>query len=267
MAVEARGSSGDYDIADVAGDVHLTSDHGDARLTGLGGNARLEIGRSDLIRAASVKGTIDLQGQGSDIDLEDISGQVTINGAYRGSLDFKRLAKPLQIDGVRNTEVRVAAVPGQISMDLGQFSARDIVGPARLVTSSRDVKVEQFTTSLDLETDRGDVELTPGRLPLPSIDARSNSGRIDLALPAGAAFTLQATAETGDAVNDFGAPIQKETFGRTAKLTGKVGDGPTIRLNANRGTISVRKDEGLPSEPSKPPKPPKPGTPSKGSEI
>ncbi|MGD0498172.1 MAG: DUF4097 family beta strand repeat-containing protein [Bryobacteraceae bacterium] len=261
MAVEAHGSYGDYEIAGVAGDVHLATDHGDARLTGLGGGARLEIGHSDLIRAAGVKGAFDLQGEGSDIDLEDISGRVTINGAYRGSLEFKNLAQSLQLDGVRDTELRVQAAPGQIDMDLSQFSARDIVGPARLVTRSRDVKVERFTKSLDLETERGDVELTPGCLPLPSINARSASGRIDLALPPGAAFTLEATAEIGDAVTDFGPPIQKEVNGRTSKLTGKVGNGPNIRLTTNRGGISVRKEAILPSETAPP------GKPAKGSEI
>ena len=171
-----------------------------------------------------------------------MNGQVTVSGGYRGTLDFKNLAKPLQFEGSRNTEVHVQAVPGRISMDLSQFSAKDIVGPVRLITNSRDVKVEQFTTSLDLQTERGDIELTPGRLPLPSIDARSTSGRIDLVLPAKATFALDATTQSGDAVNDFGPPIQKEVSGRTATLKGKVGDGPSIRLTADQGWISVRKE-------------------------
>jgi hypothetical protein len=153
-------------------------------------------------------------------------------------------------------------------MDLSQFSAKDIVGPVRLLTSSRDVTVEQFTKSLDLQTDHGDIELTPGRLPLPSIDARSSSGRIDLVLPPKASFDLDARAQTGDAVNDFGPPIQKEVNGRTAILRGRAGDGPTIRLNADRGWISVRKEGSAPSVidgmPSKEPKPPEPPQPPKG---
>ena len=65
-------------------------------------------------------------------------------------------------------------------------------------------------------------------------------------LPEKAAFQLQATAERGDAVNDFGPQIQKEVEGRTATLKGKVGDGPTIHLTASRGSISVRKEGTLP---------------------
>jgi DUF4097 and DUF4098 domain-containing protein YvlB len=271
VTVESRGRNGDYEIADVTGDVELASDRADVRLARVGGNARLDIGRSDLIRATDVKGKIDLTGRGSDVELENIEGQVTINGGYVGNLEFKNLAKPLQMEGARNTELRVEAVPGRISMDLSQFSGSNIVGPSRLISGSRDVKMEHFTQSLELETQRGDVELTPASVPLPSIEARSGNGRIDLVLPAKAAFDLQATAERGEAVNDYGAPIEKDMEGRTATLKGRAGDGPTIRLTARRGSVSVRREGSLPSAippaPGAPPKTPKPPKKSKDSEV
>ncbi|MGA2267088.1 MAG: DUF4097 family beta strand repeat-containing protein [Bryobacteraceae bacterium] len=267
MAVEARGRVGDYEISDITGDVELAADRGDVRLARVGGNARLEMGRSDLIRALDVKGKIDVQGRGSDLELENIAGQVTIHGAYTGTLEFKNLAKPLQLEGARSTELNVQAVPGRISMDMGEFTGRDLVGPMRLVTQSRDIKIEQFTQSLELETQRGDIELQPVRLPLHSIEAHSGTGRIDLILPEKAAFQLQATAEHGEAVNDFGPQIQKEVEGRSATLKGKVGDGPVIHLTASRGSVSVRKEGMLPSEPPPPPKGPKPPKNLKETEM
>ncbi|HTS25244.1 MAG TPA: DUF4097 family beta strand repeat-containing protein [Bryobacteraceae bacterium] len=265
VTVEARGHNGDFEVSDITGDLELASDRADVRISRIGGNARLDIGRSDLVRATDVKGNIDLQGRGSDVELENVEGQVTINGGYMGNLEFKNLAKPLQVEGARNTELRAQAVPGRISMDLGQFSGTDITGPIRLVTTSRDIKLEKFTQSLELETQRGDVELTPGNVPLPSIEARSGVGRIDLILPSKGTFELEATAERGEVVNDYGPPIEKETEGRTSTLKGRVGEGPTVRLTANRGSVSVRKEGTLPSEippppgpPGKIPKPPQP---------
>ena len=266
LAVESRSNTGDHEIADVAGDVELGCTHGDVRLARIGGNVRLGIGHSDLIRASAVTGKFDLEGEGSDIDLENMAGQVTINGSYRGSLEFKNLAKTLQYEGTRNTELKVEAAPGRISMDLGQFSATNVVGPMRLMGGSRDVKIEQFTNTLELETERGDVELAPGRLPLAAMDVRSGSGKIDLALPPKATFTMDATAQAGDVTNDFAEQIVKGVDGRTATLKGKVGEGPTIRLTANRGWISVRKEGSLPSAPE-PPKPPKEPAPPKGTAI
>jgi DUF4097 and DUF4098 domain-containing protein YvlB len=208
----------------------------------------MDVSRSDLIRATDVKGRVDLQGRGSDLELENIAGQVTISGSFSGSLNFKNLAKPLQFEGTRGTELSAQAVPGRISMDLGEFSASDVVGPIRLVSRARDIKLEQFTQSVELETDRGDIEMTPGKLPLAAIDARSGSGKIELLLPEKAAFQLDATAERGDAVNDFGPQIEKQSEGRSATLKGRVGDGPNIKLTANRGWISVRKEGTMPSE-------------------
>jgi hypothetical protein len=100
-----------------------------------------------------------------------------------------------------------------------------------------------------------------------------------LLLPEKAAFQLEATAERGDAVNDFGPQIRKQSEGRSATLKGKVGDGPIIKLTANRGWIPVRKEGTLPSEvlpdtpgdggprPPMPPKPPKSPKNLKDSEI
>ncbi|HMC63133.1 MAG TPA: DUF4097 family beta strand repeat-containing protein, partial [Candidatus Solibacter sp.] len=264
MTVESRGGQGDYEVADLDGDLEISASHGDVRISRLGGNARLDIGRSDLVRALDVKGRIDVQGQGSDVEMENIAGQVTINGAYRGTLDFKNLSKPLQFEGLRNTELSVQAVPGRISMDLGAFTANDVVGPLRLVTRSRDIKVEKFTQTLELETERGDIELSPGHVPLAAIEARTGVGKIELVLPEKSAFLLEATAERGDVTNDFGPEIHKESEGRAATLKGKVGEGPTIKITSNRGSIEVRREGSDPSEAApEPPKGPKPPAPPK----
>ncbi|MBZ5578424.1 MAG: DUF4097 family beta strand repeat-containing protein [Acidobacteriia bacterium] len=276
VVIEARGQTGDYEVSDTTGDIDLSSGRADVRLNRVGGNVRLEIGRSDVVHAADVQGSIQLDGRGSDIEMQNVAGQVTIHGGYVGTLDFKNLAKPLQFEGARNTELRVEAVPGSINMDLGEFTARNVVGPVRLTTQSRDIRLEGFTQSLELETQRGDIELQPGHVPLPRIEVRSGIGRVDLVLPEKAAFQLQATAERGEAVNDFGPGIQKETEGRSVTLKGTIGIGPMIRITANRGSVSVRKEGAPPREdaneaapaPPKPPKGPKdPATALKDSEV
>lgn len=240
VRVEVRGRSGDYEISDVAGPVEIAGERADVRLSRIGGNARVELRRSSIVRAVDVKGNVDLQGRGNDIELENIAGQVVIGGSYGGSLVFKNLAKPLRFES-QHTDLRVEALPGQITMDLGDFTAHNVVGPIRLTTRSKDVKIEEFSNSLELETERGDIDLQPGGGPLGRIVARSRSGRIDLTLPPKAAFELQASTDQGEAINDFGPPIQKETEGRSATLKGKVGQGPTIQLTTGRGTVAVRK--------------------------
>jgi DUF4097 and DUF4098 domain-containing protein YvlB len=269
MSVESRGRTGDFEASDIAGDLELVTDRADVRIARIGGSARLEVGRSEVVRAVEVKGKLDLQGRGSDVELENIQGQVTINGSYMGTLDFKNLAKPLQFEGTRNTELHVQAIPGRISMDLSAISGSGLTGPVRLVTRSRDIRLEQFTQALEVDTERGDVQLQPAS-PVSSIEARSGMGRIELVLPEKATFDLQATAEKGEAVNDYGSAIRKETEGRTNTLKGRVGDGPAIRLTANRGSVAVRREGTLPSEippPAKPGRAPKPIRPPQPPEM
>jgi hypothetical protein len=255
MTVEGRGRVGDFEVSDITGDVELVRDRSDGvRLSRIGGNARLEVGRSEAVRAVDVKGKLDLQGRGTDVELENIAGQVTINGSYGGTLDFKNLAKPLQFEGTRNTELRAQAIPGRMTMDLTEINGSGLTGPVRLVTRSRDIKLEQFTQGLEIDTERGDVQLQPAT-PVPTIDARSGMGRIDLVLPEKASFDLHATAERGDVVNDYGSAIREENQGRTHTLTGRVGDGPAIKLTANHGSVSVRREGTTPSEIPDPPKP------------
>ena len=102
------------------------------------------------------------------------------------------MAKPLHFESP-NTDLRVQSLPGQIIMDLGELTGNHLVGAVHLVTKSKDVKIENFTQSLELETERGDVELEPSQLPLAKIEVRSQSGQIDLVLPDKAGFQLVAT--------------------------------------------------------------------------
>jgi hypothetical protein len=145
------------------------------------------------------------------------------------------------------------------------------VGPVRFVTRSRDIKIGGFSQTMIIETEHGNIELDPG-MPVPAIEARSGAGNIELTLPEKAVFHLDATAERGDATNDFGPQIQKDTSGRTNTLKGKVGDGPSIRLIASRGEVEVRKGDDTARPPDAPaapapPAPPKSAKDLKDSEI
>jgi DUF4097 and DUF4098 domain-containing protein YvlB len=248
ISVESRASSGDHEVADLDGDVEITSGRADVRLSRIGGSVRLDVSRSGLVRAVDVKGRLDVSGRGNDIELENVDGQVTISGDFSGTQDFKNLSKPLHFEGTRSTELTVQAVPGRINMTLGGFEGKDLVGPMRLITRSRDIRLDQFTNAVELETQRGDIEINPGKVPLAPIEARSGAGKIELLLPERSTFQIEATAEHGDAVNDYGPPITKEEGARSAILRGKVGDGPNIKLNSQRGWVSVRKEGTLPSE-------------------
>ena len=241
VSFQARGRYGDYDITDVDGGVDISSDNAGVRLNRIGGDVKVDLRRSDIVRAVGVKGQVTLLGRGGDVELEDIAGQVSVNGAYSGDLVFKNIAKPLHFES-RQTDFRVERLPGQVRIDLGDINAKDLVGPIRLVTKSRDVTLEKFTNSLEIELERGDVQLRPGNVPLAKMDIRSRSGNLEVSVPAAAKFEIKASTGRGEAHNDYGAPLQVETTGAGSAVKGVVGQGPVIAMAVDRGSVRVRKE-------------------------
>jgi len=241
VSVEARGRSGDVTVSSIQGTLDVSTDRGDVRLNDIGGNARLSVAHSGLIRVVDSKGNVDLEGKGSDVQMENIGGETTVNGSYSGTLEFKKLAKTLHFESP-NSEMRIAGLPGSLTLDLGDLRVNDVVGPMRFHTKSRDIHIEEFTDSLDLDvSDRGDIDLSTTKGPLAKIDLHTRNGNIDLGLPGNAVFDLRESTKQGDAHNEFGPAVKLETFGRSASLTSDGGKGATVVATTDRGSVSVKK--------------------------
>jgi DUF4097 and DUF4098 domain-containing protein YvlB len=196
-SVEGRGRYGDFDITGVAGAVEINSDNAGVRLQNIGGIVRLDLRKSDIVRAVNVKGAVELRGgRGQDVEMENIGGQVTVNGSYSGELQFRNLAKPLVFDS-RNTNFRFEKVAGQVRMGLRDLSASNVSGPIHLMSKLKDVQIADFSQTLEIRLDRGDVELRPGKAPLGKMEVETSSGNIDLAIPPAAKFDLKATSDRG----------------------------------------------------------------------
>ncbi len=241
VSVESRARSGDLNVDTLDGAVDISAGRGDIRLTHIGQNVRIDSSRSGDVHVSDLRGGFDLeQGRGGDIQLENVAGPATIRGEYSGTLDFRRLAKPLQFNSAR-TEFHAEAVPGTITMDLGDLKMSNITGPVRFQTGTRDIDATDITESLDLVVNRGDLTITATRTPLPRIDARTGNGDITLNVPENAAFQLNGSTARGDVDNDYGSPLDAQTSGHSAAIRGQRGNGPQITLTSQRGTISVKK--------------------------
>ena len=240
--VEARGRNGDLTVEDISGSVDVTSGHGDVRLNNIGKDVKIESSRTGLVRATSVKGSLDLQGRGGEVQIEKVDGQVTINGEYSGTLEFRELAKPLHFSSARS-DFRVEQIPGSVTLDLSEMKINNVVGPVRFQTGTRDVQVTDVTNSLEITLDRGDVQVTQTKTPLPKMEIRSKNGDVTLTAPEKSAFELDGRTNQGEAQNEFGAPIEGQTDGRGATLKGRVGGGgPRISLTTDRGSLTVRRN-------------------------
>jgi DUF4097 and DUF4098 domain-containing protein YvlB len=237
--IEARGR-GDLNIEGMAGSVSVTDSRGDVRISNVGKDVRVEAARGGLVRATGVKGTVDLQGRGGDVQLEDIAGQVNINGEFSGTLEFRALAKAIHFESSRS-DFRAEQVPGSITMDLGDMKMDNVVGPVKFRTGSRDIDVNDVSNSLELNVDRGDIQIEASKSPLPKMDIHTRNGDLTLTLPDKANFDLDSKTGSGEANNEFGEPLVNHSDGRAAYIKGRVGDGPQLVAVTDRGTLTVKK--------------------------
>jgi DUF4097 and DUF4098 domain-containing protein YvlB len=266
-SIEAHGRYGDFDIQGINGNVNIVSDNAGVRLENVGGDVVIDTRASDTIRAVDVKGSVELKGRGDDLELQNIGGRVTVNAVYVGQIQLSNLAQPLQWEDPQNSG-SFEKLPGQLRVSHGEITGNNIVGPIRMRARSSDVQLSDFTQSLDLALDRGDIDLKPGKN-VPKMEVHTRSGDIDLALPVGTKFDLRATTDHGDVNNEYGDGLREDSSNHGGTIVGSTGGGPQLRIETGRGSLTVRKagteetttvapEAPIPPNSVKPPKPPSP---------
>jgi DUF4097 and DUF4098 domain-containing protein YvlB len=262
--LELRGKRGDFDVSGVDGEVAITSDEASVRVEKIGGRVKIDTRKSDIIRAVDVKGDVELRGRGRDIELENIAGEVMVNGSYSGDTTAKGLARALRFES-SVTSMRVEKVPGELHLSLSTLTGENLGGPLVLKTKSKDVRLTDVSGSVELDLNHGDVELRQTKGPVPRMDVRTGSGNIELAVPANAGLTMNATAERGEVNNDLDQRLKLSGSEHGGKLTGSLGSGPEVKLLTSRGELTVRKvgsSESTPVAPEPPPPPKKAAVPA-----
>ena len=239
--LEIRGRSGDMSVENILGSVSIATGRGDLRIKDIGNNVRLESTRSGLVKVTGVKGNLELNGRGSEVQIEDIQGETAVNGEYSGTLEFRTLAKQFHFKSQRS-DFSVAAIPGSVILDLGDLRLENVTGPVRFTTASRDVHATDVSNSLELNVDRGDIQIDQKKTPVPQIDIRSRHGDITLELPEKAGFELDGHTRQGEVSSSFGGSIQAKSEGRGGTITGRFGSGPKVSVNTDRGSITLRKN-------------------------
>lgn len=121
---------------------------------------------------------------------------MTIKGEFSGTLEFRALSKPLEFTSSR-TEFRVEAIPGEITMDLGDLKMNNVSGPVRFQSQTRDIQITDVTELLDLKVERGDIGVTATHSPLPKMDLHTRNGDINLTLPEHAGFQIDGSTSQG----------------------------------------------------------------------
>jgi DUF4097 and DUF4098 domain-containing protein YvlB len=203
----------------------------------LEGNADVSI-RSGSLRAEHIKGDLTVDGRLEDSNVADVTGSVRMTGDFFGNTTMAKITKAVIFKSSR-TDLGMAGLAGEMTLDSGDLRATNVSGPFRLSTRSKDIHLENISGDVRVENSNGTVEIHPN--PLGNIQVDNRKGDVQLVLPAEASFNIQARARRGEAQSDF-SQLKVDNSHEEGKITGTVGKGgPTVQIDSDRGTIEVRK--------------------------
>ncbi|MGH9326952.1 MAG: DUF4097 family beta strand repeat-containing protein [Terriglobia bacterium] len=242
---------GDILISGLEGPENLSVRSGDVHVAEAGGNVKIqETGGSADVRGA--KSDVEVNGRGNDLQIADVSGKVTVNGTFSGSVRFQNLQQGVLLRAQR-TEMEAGKQLGKLEMGMGSIKIKGIGGPLQINTRQKDIRVSAFKKGVSISDKNGNIHLLTSVEPRGPIEVNLQDGDILLALPAHSSFVMEAISAHGTVDSDFSAPgLTISQQGERPSIRGTFGQGgPMIRLSTSYGTIHLMRQAPARSKPVK----------------
>lgn len=217
----ARTSFGDVQCTGLRGDLAAESSSGSVTVRDVEGMsiaAETDYGRIDL---ASVKADRVMAKTGS--------GRIAAEGVAAGRLEIESAFGAC----------RLREVSGTVSVVLssGDLSAKGVSGKLEARSSFGDLSAEGAFDALSLRGDSGTVRASSTTAPTAPWSLTTSHGSVEIALPADAAFVLDARTAFGRIETEFPVAVGETAAGRVSGTVGA--GGPRIELRTAGGDIRL----------------------------
>jgi DUF4097 and DUF4098 domain-containing protein YvlB len=248
-----QANRGDITVNEMSSPITLTANHGDVDLSGIDNGVTLHVNDGDSgITMHSIHGPVSIQGHSGDIDISDVTGDVSLQGDFFGTTSMEHIDGAVHFETSR-THFSIARLDDDLTIDRGNLTANEVLGPVVLKTSSKDITLDRVQGSVDIANTNGSVEVTNAS-PLDTISIQNHHGSVDLGLPGSAGFDLNAQTRNGDMENDFDLSTGENN--ETKTLHGRIAaGGPSVTIVTSDGDVTVRKTSVAPLPPPPPPAP------------
>jgi DUF4097 and DUF4098 domain-containing protein YvlB len=242
---------GDVSVLGRDGDVEIASQHGDVAASDVNGKVSLNLSGGSA-RVSNISGDVSVQGRADDISLADVKGAAHLNGEF-DSIKLGKVTGGVGFKSAR-TDMEFSRLNGELDMDSGDLRANDLIGPFRLLTRSKDVRLNGVDGDVRLENENGAVEIHMSRLGNMQLSNRNSD--VQIYIPDKAGFQLDAHSRGGEIESDFNA-LKIDNGNDQASASGTVGTGgPHLVISNEHGGIELRKGSAIAEVPM-PPKPPR----------
>lgn len=261
-ALDIAGKRGDVTVSDRKAEVKIALQHGDVSLSQIAGPVSINLEKGS-IRAEQITGDVDISGRVDDATLDEVAGSVRLNGDFYEDVRLSKIAKTV-IFKTSRSDMEIASVPGEIEIASDQVRGTQLDGPSRVMTSSKDIHLEEVSGDLQVQSNNGDVEVTTagkqpggkmnvttehgdvaltleGKAAPEKVNVASQHGDVTLTLSSAAGFQITAVTRKGDISSDFGSVKIDQTNG-SSQASGTVGNGNSkLQVSTETGDIRIVK--------------------------
>lgn len=248
--VTIQADHGDVTVNEMWAPVTVTANHGDVNVSGIDNSVSLHMNDDDAsVTLHSIQGAVSVEGHSGDIDISEVTGDLTLQGDFFGSTDLEHVNGAIHFNTSR-TQFSAARLDDEFSVDNDSLDASQLLGPVVLTTQDKNITLDRVQGSVDVSNRNGSVDLTHAA-PLDAISIENRHGSVDVGLPGNVGFVLSAETRNGDMENDFG--LAPEGDGGVHTLRGRIaGGGPTVTIATTDGDVTVRRSTVAPLAPLAP---------------
>ena len=208
---------GDVTLEGLAGPANVNADRGDVKADNVAGGLHVRMGKGDF-SAHAISGDLTLQGRLDDVSISEVQGRVALDGDFFGDTNLAHISSAVHFHSSR-TDVEVVSIPGALSIDSGDLQLNDATGPAKISTSAKDIECTGITGDLRVEDGDGDISVA-AVAPVGALQIHNRNGAINLTVPRGAGFQLQATARNGNIDSKLDLPVTSAGEGQSVYRAG-----------------------------------------------
>jgi len=253
--VTVNAGKGDVTASGLGAGIDVSATQGDTHLDGISGpvTMRFASGKHDF-SAHQIQGDISGDGSCNDVTLSEIQGKITLNGEIYGEAHIENAGTQVSVH-TPYTDVQIASLPGDMTLDSDDLRVTDAKGPVHVVTHSKDVDLSEIYGDTYVEDGNGTINVAPAGAY--GVEARNDKGDVELTLPPDASATVNGRTHNGDIVTDFGLTVSGE---EDKTVSGRIGAGAArIVLSTSNGDLHIKKGSEAPAAPATPATPNAPG--------
>jgi hypothetical protein len=242
VSLENRGKA--Y-LDNIKGDVTVRNEFAPSEIYNVDGKLSITSSESRNIRIGKVTKPVVIDTRGTDLHVEDLQDTLEIESRY-AAVTLKNIKGKVQINSNSDRISADDIAAGlQVRAHGSEIRVNGIRGPLDIQTQRKNVIVNNFSDACTISNEYGEISVTAPHLGKGDVNVKNRNGRIDMFLPEGAAFSIEATARNGKVESEYADLKSIRNDGGNGILNSRVKTGgPKILLENEGNDIRIFKATG-----------------------